>query len=385
MKLQHMFWVSLFVFLYSCRLETSSIKDDVSDRECFNLNDSTFTLGHPLENIKSDSGQYYDLWESIAYSNDPDSQFITGSEKGELEGYIGEEKTKSGEHDIDGLSAIGASSQHKELYYFAPDHPTDNELFVGSFNSYGAFEVKQTIVLEGARDDDWEDLTVGQCPSGKGSCVYLSNLGDNGLSSQDRYEVYYFPEPTIKQLNQNNGQDQSSGVLKLTRQSDGKGYNSFEVEYEDGEGFNSEAIAAYKGKLFVITKRWKKHRENLLWEAKITGDKLSLKKLCQVPVGSGSEWEQVTAMDIKSGKMLYRTYRKIIEVPFDGSVKAVSGSNEEELSADTPTQSKSDEKYPECKSEGGKGYGNPFACSKGKSAQCAKQNDDYKEICRIVS
>ena len=131
--------------------------------------------------------------------------------------------------------------------------------------------------------------------------MYVADLGDNGLSSQDRYKIIYFQEPA--QL-----VDQE---IKA---------QSFAVQYPEGKAYNAEAVFFYGDQVYVMSKRWQYQKSNRLWYAPTPqkkGDKIMLEGGCSLPVGSGSNWAQITAVDVTDEKFMYRTYRKILEVPLE--------------------------------------------------------------------
>jgi hypothetical protein len=57
-----------------------------------------------------------------------------------------------------------------------------------------AAELRGELMLVGASAKDWEAVAVGPCPSG--TCVFLADVGDNGLVRDD-YALYRIPEPPV--------------------------------------------------------------------------------------------------------------------------------------------------------------------------------------------
>lgn len=53
-----------------------------------------------------------------------------------------------------------------------------------------------TLTVEGVSNHDWEDLAVAPCAGGGGDCVYVGDVGDNGLSRDD-VAVLAVPEPAV--------------------------------------------------------------------------------------------------------------------------------------------------------------------------------------------
>src|SRR5882672_10575577 len=50
------------------------------------------------------------------------------------------------------------------------------------------------ILVSGADFHDWEDLSSGPCPIGRGSCLYIADTGDN-QERRKRVTIYAVPEP----------------------------------------------------------------------------------------------------------------------------------------------------------------------------------------------
>lgn len=50
------------------------------------------------------------------------------------------------------------------------------------------------IRVSGAKLDDWEDLALGPCPSGRGDCLYIGDTGDN-TERRKSVTIYAVPEP----------------------------------------------------------------------------------------------------------------------------------------------------------------------------------------------
>jgi hypothetical protein len=90
------------------------------------------------------------------------------------------------------------------------------------------------LVLEGANTQDWEDLSVGPCP--KGSCIYVGNIGDNGVT-RTNCSVFRVAEPT-----------KPTGTTKPT-------YETFPFKYPDGPR-NAETLLVHPstGVIYIVSK-----------------------------------------------------------------------------------------------------------------------------------
>ncbi len=131
------------------------------------------------------------------------------------------------------LSGLAASRRHPGLVY-AHNDSGDSPRF---FALGKAGEIAAEIDLKGAAAVDWEDMAIGPCPSG--SCVYLADIGDNGLIRKE-YAIYRVPEPE-------------------TLPTDGRTVSvdceRFPFVYPDG-AHNAETLLVHPstGRLFVVTK-----------------------------------------------------------------------------------------------------------------------------------
>ena len=342
--------------------EESQIASSSTDIECFDRDSSPLRKAHPKSSIQRDSGSYYNLWESIAFT--PDGGYISGHEKGRVleseQSPVQQSSGNESSHEIHGLSGITGSKSSPGLYYFVSDHDKGETVFLGKTEN-GEYKITTTIHLSNAKADDWEDIAVGNCPQSRENCVYVSNLGDNGMNNQSRYGVYYFKESDVV------------GQTELTIEP-----NFIPVSYPNDEGHNSEAIAIDSGELYVVTKKWKSDRDNFLWRGTVDKGSISLSLKCKVPVADGSEWAQVTAMDIQGDQMIYRTYREIIQVDFDA--ETIEAKSRGTIESDARPQGSSG--YPMCTSNEGEGFGRSWKCG---DYRCAKENSDYSQNCQVQS
>jgi hypothetical protein len=131
------------------------------------------------------------------------------------------------------LSGVAASTRHPGVLY-AHNDSGDTARF---------FAIDETAALlgemdlPGATSTDWEDIAVGTCPAG--SCVYLSDTGDNDLK-RDQYKIYRVAEPATF--------PGSGGTANVT-------YEQFPFVYPDGP-HNAEALLVHPqtGRVFIVLK-----------------------------------------------------------------------------------------------------------------------------------
>jgi hypothetical protein len=130
------------------------------------------------------------------------------------------------------LSGLAASHLHADVYYGHNDSGDSPRFFsIGATGAaLGEFRVS------GASAVDWEDISVGPCPSG--SCVYLADIGDNAVARTE-YQIYRVPEP-------------SSPMTQTPATVAGE---KIRFVYPDGP-HNSEALAVHPvtGDVYLITK-----------------------------------------------------------------------------------------------------------------------------------
>lgn len=89
---------------------------------------------------------------------------------------------------LDETSGLAISARGPDVLWTHNDSGGDPALFAVSLGG-GAAEV---VRVTGARNRDWEDLSVGPCPGGR--CLYVGDIGDNA-ARRDDVAVYRVPEP----------------------------------------------------------------------------------------------------------------------------------------------------------------------------------------------
>ncbi len=92
--------------------------------------------------------------------------------------------------------------------------------------------VSGRVSISGARVEDWEALASAPC--GKGSCLYVADIGDNDGKRRD-ITIYRVPEPAKAE-----GSVQAEAVVKMS--------------YPDGAHDAEALLAAPDGTLYIVTK-----------------------------------------------------------------------------------------------------------------------------------
>jgi hypothetical protein len=87
------------------------------------------------------------------------------------------------------ISGIAASFQFDDVIYAHNDSGDSSRFF--ALTAAGADLA--TFVVDGAQNDDWEDIARAPCASG--DCIYIADIGDNELI-RTSYTIYLVSEPT---------------------------------------------------------------------------------------------------------------------------------------------------------------------------------------------
>lgn len=88
-------------------------------------------------------------------------------------------------------SGVVLSARHSGVFWTHNDSGGDPVLF--AVDAQG--ELLATVRVDGARNEDWEDLAIGPCS--EGSCLYIGDVGDNSELREDP-AIYRVPEPDLE-------------------------------------------------------------------------------------------------------------------------------------------------------------------------------------------
>ena len=132
------------------------------------------------------------------------------------------------------LSGLAASTLHPGLLYTHNDSGDSARFFALTEQAH----VDAEIHLSGATATDWEDISVGPCPSG--SCVYIGDTGDN-KADRTQYVIHRLAEPAALPTD--------GSIVTITN------YQSFPFVYPDGS-HNAETLLVnpVTGQIFVVLK-----------------------------------------------------------------------------------------------------------------------------------
>ncbi|MFK7999504.1 MAG: hypothetical protein AB8H86_07900 [Polyangiales bacterium] len=186
------------------------------------------------------------------------------------------------EPDLDELSGLVASRTQPGVY-FAINDSGDPDIF--AMDETGA--ALGRYHLDGARNRDFEDITIGPGPGG-GDYVYVGDVGDNqariGGDARDEVQVYAVPEPIV-------GESFATLSDVLT----------YRYTYETPVDVEAIAIDT-DGSLVVLTKE---NGTSRLLRAPLQEGPTQMEFVMERP------FPLVTAMDFTSAGLLVRTYGDI--------------------------------------------------------------------------
>lgn len=94
-------------------------------------------------------------------------------------------------------SGLTAGAAQSDVFYAHNDSGDSSRFF--AFSRSGAD--LGTLNVDGAKNDDWEDIAKGPCA--QGSCLFIGDIGDNLLTRMS-YEVYRVAEPSLIQPGEQN-------------------------------------------------------------------------------------------------------------------------------------------------------------------------------------
>lgn len=212
---------------------------------------------------------------------------------------------------LDELSGLVASRSQPGVLYAHNDSGDAARFFAISAASGALLE---TFTLTGATATDWEDLTLGPCAIG--TCVYLGDIGDNGLVRTD-YAVYRAPEPQV-----------SSGTQAVP-------WERLPFQYPNGDKHNSEALFMHpSGTLYLVTKESTGRSSVYRFPTLDPATTVTLEFVAQLTVPATGD-SQLTGADVNvcGTAVLLRMYNRLVELrlPADAT-------NFEDLFSVTPVE-----------------------------------------------
>ena len=194
------------------------------------------------------------------------------------------------------LSGLVASPSQPGIFFANNDSGDSARLF--ALLASGAALGHYTIT--GANAVDWEDLSIGPCPTG--SCLFIADIGDNNRV-REGYTVYRVPEPTVPA--------QPGFTLHIASE-------ALPFVYPD-EAHNAEALVVHPvtGLIYVITKQGAGVPSRVYrYPTPLTpGVTATLEFVAEMKVPASSDLQLTgAALHPCGGALLVRTYNRVAEL-----------------------------------------------------------------------
>lgn len=165
---------------------------------------------------------------------------------------------------IDEASGLVVSWNDPNLLFTHNDSGGDPVIYM--LDSLG--KDRGTIILEGVKNRDWEDIAIGPGKNSTQSYVYVGEIGDN-IGRYEHISVLRFPEPVNRQRE-----------LRVTPE-------EIQLKYPDGaKDAETLMIDPLSGDMFILTKRDSSNtlytvKEENLWNQSTT---VILEKVMKLPI-----------------------------------------------------------------------------------------------------
>jgi len=194
------------------------------------------------------------------------------------------------------LSGLAASRSHPGILYAHNDSGDTARFFAINDKA----QITAEMDLTGATAIDWEDIAVGPCPSG--SCVYLGDIGDNGMNRAG-YTIYRVAEPDVLATD--------GSATSVT-------YEPFPFVYPDGK-HNAETLLVHpSGRVFVVIKVAGEAGVYEMPSPLTPGVQATLQRLSAVTPSTARELFTGGSFHPCGDRLLLRTYEFLYELS-DGS------------------------------------------------------------------
>lgn len=201
------------------------------------------------------------------------------------------------------VSGLAASVANPGLLWTHNDSGNEAEVYLIDSDT----KIKQTYVLKGVSNRDWEEIALGPGPEPGKQYLYVGDIGDNMAAHHYKY-IYRFEEPVL-------GSGSAGDKVAITK---------FETivfslpdERRDTEAF---VVDPRTQDIYIISK-WKDPVEVYLLErAALTGDTVKAKAVGTLPV------TMVVAADFSAdgSELLIKTYKEVLYWKRQGDVPVMS-------------------------------------------------------------
>lgn len=134
------------------------------------------------------------------------------------------------------VSGLAASANNPGLLWAHNDSGNGPVVYLVDEN----IKIKLTCTIQGVKNRDWEDVTVGPGPVKGKNYLYIGDIGDNDARHPFKY-IYWFEEPDL---------NNQRGEIKITA------FNTIVFRLEDGKKDAEALMINPKTKnLYIVSKR----------------------------------------------------------------------------------------------------------------------------------
>ncbi len=192
-------------------------------------------------------------------------------------------------------SGLAASHAHPGVLYSHNDSGGEPVIYVMSTSGADLGQ----LVLTGASNADWEDISMGPCPTG--TCIYVGEIGDNNKVNPGPYAVYRVAEPAMISATV------PVGSLEVS-------YEKFMLRYPNDEKHNAETLMVHPvtGDVYVVSKEQQFVAKSVAYKATAplsTANINDLVKIATLKVPDKFDLEIVAGdIDACGTTMLLRSY-----------------------------------------------------------------------------
>lgn len=210
--------------------------------------------------------------------------------------------------ELDELSGIAVSRRNPDVLWVHEDHLGANAIY--ALDTTGA--TLATVTLEGATNNDWEDLSIGPC--GDDVCIFIGEVGNNDLSRTE-LGVYALVEPDLSTV--------ADGALSTTD------WSWYGLAYP-GPNENAEALAVTADGLpVVLTKHYEGETSDVyLYPSLDPGSVATLTAVGVLTTGGAGTGgaAALTAADLwpDDSRLIFRTYGGMYELDLSGGLATIA-------------------------------------------------------------
>lgn len=190
---------------------------------------------------------------------------------------------------IEESSGVAASRGHPGVLWTHNDSGDESVIF--AVRASGALVGR--VEVQGAENDDWEDIAVGPC-NGR-DCLYIADTGDNA-HNRDDLAIYRIPEPSP-----------GNGTARAER---------FPIRYPNGHPDAEALFVLPSGEIFIVTRGRGEAQTVYRYPLPLrAGQQVELQQVVRLAGEPENELQQVTAASASpSGKWVAIREYKLLSV-----------------------------------------------------------------------